>query len=66
MYAFVEGNYALFETNLFSHYILADTSMHEYKFTVSIRTPSTASVDYGDIITLNLDIDTPLPDGAYI
>ena len=38
----------------------------EYDNQVLIRTPSTASVDYGDSIILHLDIDKSLPDGAYI
>ena len=42
------------------------SSPAEDGLTVSIRTPSTASVDYGDSIILHLDIDRPLPDGAYI
>ncbi|MGN0573885.1 MAG: InlB B-repeat-containing protein, partial [Acutalibacteraceae bacterium] len=42
------------------------SSPAEDGLTVSIRTPSTTSVDYGDSIILHLDIDRPLPDGAYI
>ena len=33
---------------------------------ISIRTPSRTSIDYGDSIILHLDIDRPLPDGAHV
>ena len=43
-----------------------NTPPTEDELSISIRTPSTASIDYGDSIILHLDIDRSLPDGAYI
>ncbi|MGN0546493.1 MAG: leucine-rich repeat domain-containing protein [Acutalibacteraceae bacterium] len=67
MNAVVEGNYLVFETDHFSYYAVVEVKGGiEDPGILYIRTPSTTNISYGDSIILHLDIDRPLPDGAYI
>ncbi|MBQ2903186.1 MAG: leucine-rich repeat domain-containing protein [Clostridia bacterium] len=54
--------YLIFETNHFSYYAIVEC----YDFTLSIRTPSATTINYGDSIVLHYEITGTLPDGAYV
>ena len=62
-----ENGYLVFETDHFSYYAVVDeTESGTADATLSIKTPSTTTVKYGDTLILHAEIKGELPDGAKV